>query len=168
MLTFVTTTNILNCFIMGFFFAVFGFTTVILVCIWAIRRQAQWYLKCTVGLPTVLWRPKFWNYFPDKTADNEVKAPNGGVFSQVIASKMNSTSITSILKRMERLNGPYGMYATVYGLNTKVIHVAHPIPAKAILQSCSLKAPGYDHFKNFCGEGFSQRTGKAGGKSAPL
>jgi cytochrome P450 len=161
MLTFVTTTNILNCFIMGFFFAVFGFTTVILVCIWAIRRQAQWYLKCTVGLPTVLWRPKFWNYFPDKTADNEVKAPNGGVFSQVIASKMNSTSITSILKRMERLNGPYGMYATVYGLNTKVIHVAHPIPAKAILQSCSLKAPGYDHFKNFCGEGVFTADGES-------
>ena len=35
--------------------------------------------------------------------------------------KMGSSSITNILPRMERLNGPYGMYATVYGINTKVI-----------------------------------------------
>lgn len=47
--------------------------------------------------------------------------------------KMGSASITNILPRMERLNGPYGMYATVYGINTKVIHIAHPIPARAIL-----------------------------------
>ena len=47
--------------------------------------------------------------------------------------KMGSSSITNILPRMERMNGPYGMYATVYGINTKVVHIAHPIPARAIL-----------------------------------
>mmetsp|Transcript_28911 Transcript_28911/g.52861 ORF Transcript_28911/g.52861 Transcript_28911/m.52861 type:complete len:560 (-) Transcript_28911:88-1767(-) len=47
--------------------------------------------------------------------------------------KMGSSSITNILPRMERLDGPYGMYATVYGIQTKVIHVAHPVPARAIL-----------------------------------
>lgn len=47
--------------------------------------------------------------------------------------KMGSSSITNILPRMERLNGPYGMYATVYGVRTKVVHVGHPVPARAIL-----------------------------------
>ena len=77
---------------------------------------------------------------------------------------------------MKRLDGPYGMYGTVYGMKTPVIHVAHPVPAKAILglgsgmsptagnkrqrrrssvveMSGSSKAPAYNHFKNFCGEG---------------
>jgi len=46
---------------------------------------------------------------------------------------MGSSTITNVLPRMERLNGPYGMYATVYGLSTKVVHVAHPVPARLIL-----------------------------------
>jgi len=46
---------------------------------------------------------------------------------------MDSSTITNMLPRMERLNGPYGMYATVYGLSTKVVHVAHPVPARLIL-----------------------------------
>lgn len=152
--------NNLNCFVVGFFFGVLGLAIVIIICFWAIRRNAQSYLKYTVGLPTVLWRPKFWNYFPDEIKINEVKSPCSGVFSE-ITGKMKSASITNILKRMERLNGPYGMYATVYGINTKVIHIAHPIPAKAILQSCSLKAPGYDHFKNFCGDGVFTADGES-------
>lgn len=145
---------------MELFSAVMGFAMVITMCFWAIRRNAQSYLKHTVGLPTVLWRPKFWNYFPDEIKTKEVESPYSGVSSQ-ITSKMKSASITNILKRMERLNGPYGMYATVYGLNTKVIHIAHPIPAKAILQSCSLKTPGYDHFKNFCGDGVFTADGES-------
>lgn len=47
--------------------------------------------------------------------------------------KMGSSTITNILPRMERLNGPYGMYATVYGIQTKVVHIAHPVPARAVL-----------------------------------
>lgn len=47
--------------------------------------------------------------------------------------KMGSSAITNILPRMERLNGPYGMYATVYGIQTKVVHIAHPVPARAVL-----------------------------------
>ena len=117
------------------------------------------------GFPTVQWRPRFISYKPfeeDQTL-------------------MASSTITRILPRMKRLNGPYGMYGTIYGLSTPVIHVAHPIPARAILggttmtsnttkngshgqqqhrrrssivdMSGSSKAPAYNHFKNFCGEG---------------
>jgi hypothetical protein len=66
-----------------------------------------------------------------------------------------------MLPRMQRLGGPYDMYGTVYGVATAVVHVAHPVPALAILLSRSsgeltsgaCKAPAYDHFKNFCGDG---------------
>lgn len=124
------------------------------------RKGTKWRLeKC--GLPTVIWTPKFIRYraFEDER-------------------KLSSSSITRILPRMERLAGPYGMYGTVYGLNTAVVHVAHPVPARVIFGSTSstvstaavnhiqqkrlssiaestgaCKAPAYDHFKNFCGEG---------------
>jgi len=93
---------------------------------------------------------------------------------------MGHSTITNVLPRMERLNGPYGMYATLYGLSTKVIHVAHPVPARLILTGSGSKAntsrkkpsmaysrnrtkhsfptgasksPAYDHFKNFSGNG---------------
>lgn len=128
----------------------------IILCIWVIRRRIKKYLETTVGLPTVFWRPKFFNYLPKE----EINAINVHGISSEDARKMNSSSITNVLPRMERLNGPYGMYATVYGLWTKVIHVAHPVPAKAILQSSNLKAPGYDHFKNFCGEGVFTADGQ--------
>ena len=39
---------------------------------------------------------------------------------------------------MERLNGPYGIYATVYGIQTKVVHVAHPVPARDILTGAGM------------------------------
>jgi cytochrome P450 len=71
--------------------------------------------------------------------------------------KLASSSITNILPRMLRLQGPFGMYGTVYGVSTAVVHVAHPVAALAILQnnssSSTSKAPAYNHFKNFCGEG---------------
>jgi hypothetical protein len=88
------------------------------------------------------------------------------------------------------------MYGTVYGIATPVIHVAHPVPAKAILSGETLtttsaiggtfssssnkndkttrrrssisfvhltgasKAPAYNHFKNFCGEGVFTADGE--------
>jgi cytochrome P450 len=73
---------------------------------------------------------------------------------------------------MEKLAGPYGMFGTVYGISTPVIHVAHPIPAKAILTGSSSisrsivnstgasKAPAYNHFKNFFGNGVFTADGK--------
>lgn len=69
------------------------------------------------GLPVVFWRPRFFNY---QVTHSDKQLP--------------SSSITNILPRMRRLGGPYGMYGTVYGFNTAVVHVAHPTPALAILQ----------------------------------
>lgn len=105
--------------------------------------------------PTVLWRPKFLAY---RYGDD---------------GKMPSSTITNVLPRMAKLRGPYGCYGTVYGLSTPVIHIAHPIPAHAVLQdapamqlpmalkgrssiaqtSGASKAPAYNHFKNFSGHG---------------
>ena len=124
------------------------------------------------GIPTVMWRPRFIHYRPFEEDH-----------------KLSSTSITRILPRMERLKGPFGMYGTVYGINTAVIHVAHPVPARAILGSTTgttpppsnrdqtslsvsrrfsiagstgaSKAPAYNHFKNFCGEGVFTADGEA-------
>jgi hypothetical protein len=101
--------------------------------------------------------------------------------------KLASTTITRILPRMQRLQGPYGMYGTVYGISTPVVHVAHPVPAKAILSGTTQesskfhststhssrrrssiplknmtgasKAPAYNHFKNFCGDGVFTAVG---------
>ncbi len=50
----------------------------------------------------------------------------------------------------------HDMYGTIYGRNTGVIHMAHPIPIRDILASsvCSPnKTPAYDHFSSFCGRG---------------
>jgi cytochrome P450 len=119
------------------------------------------------GLPTTQWRPRFITYRPFEEEQ-----------------KLASSTITRILPRMERLGGPYGMYGTVYGVSTAVIHVAHPIPAKAIFGSSistskntnsshskrrrsslfettgASKAPAYNHFKNFCGEGVFTADGE--------
>ncbi len=114
--------------------------------------------KC--GLPTVCWLPRFVNYLPEKD-DDDGEDPNKDNYTpskslesmdthtpesesgcqtdsgchehKLPHKKLPSSNITNILPRMERLNGPYGMYATVYGISTKVVHVAHPIPAKAVL-----------------------------------
>jgi cytochrome P450 len=118
------------------------------------------------GLPTVHWRPRFVHYRPFEEDQ-----------------KLASSTITKILPRMERLNGPFGMYGTVYGISTAVVHVAHPVPARAIFASSvasntttstakrrsrissvaessgASKAPAYNHFKNFCGEGVFTANG---------
>ncbi len=110
-----------------------------------------------------MWLPKFLNYHPihdststtsSSTATNDDGKEEDYLSSSSSSSsssslspssppsqndychskqKMGPSSITNILPRMERLSGPYGMYATVYGISTKVVHVAHPTPAKIIL-----------------------------------
>jgi hypothetical protein len=126
------------------------------------------------NLPTVMWRPRFWNYSStqDDALDGKVRGADdvdwdnddcimewaikfvreqqhhkytttqqtslvqvhrGSNITGHVKKKMGSSSITNILPRMERLNGPYGMYATVYGIRTKVVHVGHHVPARAIL-----------------------------------
>lgn len=80
---------------------------------------------------------------------------------------------------MRRLKGPLDVYGTVYGVSTMVVHVAHPKVALAILNGASVvskprgedparkprrrislwqgsgasKAPAYNHFRDFCGQG---------------
>lgn len=138
-------------------FVFIGFTSWIVLR----RRHAKWQLE-RLGLPTVMWSPRFVHYRPFEEDQ-----------------KLSPSTITRILPRMERLGGPYGMYGTIYGVNTQVIHVAHPVPAQAIFGTshigvvgpsdtptskqtrrsslvCSTgasKAPAYNHFKNFCGDG---------------
>lgn len=124
---------------------------------WSTRRVLE---GC--GIPTVFWRPKFSTLAVANESDT--------------ARKLSAKTITNILPRMQRLQGPFDMYGTVYGLSTAVTHVAHPVPATAILTSThqstpqpgrrasvidknrfinsgTQKSPAYNHFKNFCGEG---------------
>ncbi|KAL3768097.1 hypothetical protein ACHAW5_009154 [Stephanodiscus triporus] len=123
-------------------------------------RQNRWILEGELcNLPTVVWRPRFVNYcaqddvmcedeldwddddsvtgwarnFLNESRLNRPNFQSNCIAAEISNKKMGSSSITNILPRMERLNGPYGMYATVYGVQTKVIHVAHPVPARAIL-----------------------------------
>ena len=135
---------------------------------WSRRRRTKRLLE-ECGLPTLHWRPRFVRYRPFEEDQ-----------------KLASTTITRMLPRMERLGGPFGMYGTVYGVSTAVVHVAHPVPAKAIFGSGATtktsnnglpskkskrrfslfdttgasKAPAYDHFKNFCGEGVFTADGE--------
>jgi cytochrome P450 len=147
---------------------------VYLYLIWK-RRQTRRKLEQS-GLPTIFWRPKFVNYLPD---ENDL----------TLEKKLASSTITNILPRMQRLKGPYDMYGTVYGLSTAVIHIAHPVPAAAILtaarsqdssssssapaagpgrprrsvkfnSSGATKSPAYNHFKNFCGDGVFTADGE--------
>ena len=147
---------------------------VILVYITYTRRKTRLELergKC--NLPTVVWRPRFMNYYTaqdDGTSEDDidwedhgcvmewarkfleeynspqsqvqVQGTAGTIISNDKKKKMGSSSITNILPRMERLNGPYGMYATVYGIQTKVVHVAHPVPARAILTGAGVLEVG--------------------------
>ncbi len=75
-------------------------------------------------MPTVLWTPRFINYTSQDEDSFQRHLTEDGLQNK--RQKMPSSSITNILPKMERLNGPYGMYATVYGL-TKVVHVGHPV-----------------------------------------
>ena len=88
--------------------------------LWFVRQRTKRRLE-RCGLPTVFWRPKFVNYLPSSEEDSQ--------------KKLGSSTITNILPRMKRLGGPFGMYGTVYGVNTSVVHVAHPVPARAIFSS---------------------------------
>ncbi|CAB9529916.1 methylcoclaurine 3'-hydroxylase isozyme 1 [Seminavis robusta] len=119
----------------------------LLLLVWYVltRRRATQRLLEEAGLPTVFWTPRFWNY-------DDYQNTTGKTASSVL----KSTSITRMLPRMERLQGPMGIYGTVYGFNTAVIHVAHPVAAKAILtqaETGASKRPAYNHFSNFCGRG---------------
>ena len=94
-----------------------------------VKRQLE------ASMPTVLWTPRFINYTcQDDRSTDDVSLNDllRGGDQPIKQRKMSSSSITNILPKMERLNGPYGMYATVYGL-TKVVHVGHPVPAREIL-----------------------------------
>ena len=124
------------------------------------RRRTRWILEHgQCNLPTVVWTPRFMNYTlqDDKYDKDDIDWDDEDSVKEWASKfihehkmkqyptttttvqddhrkkKLGSSSITNILPRMERLNGPYGMYATVYGINTKVIHIAHPIPVRAIL-----------------------------------
>jgi len=125
-------------------FLVIAFPIVLFVicvcCLFFLRRR--WiHLQLSAGkckLPTVIWTPRFFNYSPEFDEDINEKKRNcynkisSLYFMKSRREKMRSSTITNILPRMERLDGPYGMYATVYGM-TKIVHVAHPIPARLIL-----------------------------------
>lgn len=129
-----------------------------IICYCWIRRKVTYNRLVQCGLPTVYWRPKFWNY---NVKEDQPK-------------KLPSSTITNILPRMKALNGPYDMYGTVYGLSTAVVHVAHPTAALAILSPTPgrhkkspwlestgiVKAPAYNHFQNFCGQGVFTADGQ--------
>jgi hypothetical protein len=93
---------------------------------WLKRRWTKHQLEAI--MPTVLWTPRFINYTPREDCDKSLSKQK---------SKMASSSITNILPKMKRLGGPYGMFATVYGVSTKVVHVGHPVPAREILNGMS-------------------------------
>lgn len=138
------------------------------------RRQTRRLLE-KAGLPTIVWIPRFINYRLDQQRTISTDPTTTTAANADIPKKLAASNITNILPRMERLGGPYGMYGTVYGISTPVIHVAHPTPARAILMgetsgssspeqpnnsrlpisstSGATKAPAYNHFKNFSGDG---------------
>lgn len=128
---------------------------------WHAKRRL---LQCGFPVKTT-WLPRF---FQNKAASlrNE--------------RTLSVSTITRILPRMEALQGPFGMYGAVNGINTKVVHIAHPLPARTVLgqvsdgtfengasrakrktsSSSSLskstgasKSPIYDSFKILFGEG---------------
>ena len=130
-----------------------------------IRERTRISLERFSKLPTVLWKPRFANYVHGKM--------------------MNvGSSITNILPKMEKIGEKkYGMFGTVYGISTKVVHIAHPVPARLVLgaeslssssmnqkqmevplekglQLGALKRPAYNHFFNFSGQGVFTSDGK--------
>jgi Cytochrome P450 len=92
------------------------------------RHRARTQLQ-QCGLPVVYWRPK-------SLFGGSYDAPAAS--HTAMSSLLRPSNITNILPRMERLKGPYGMYGTVYGISTAVVHVAHPVPAAAILSSTTM------------------------------
>jgi len=106
------------------------------------RYRAKRILRSSL-LPILFWTPRFIHYAPpsammqSNTTAADTKSSLDALETQQGLnnkdSKLPSSNITNILPRMERLNGPYGMYATVYGISTMIIHMAHPIPIQYIL-----------------------------------
>ena len=132
--------------------------SVIIVLLWW-KRRCTYRTLVQAGLPTVFWRPKFVRY----DAQHEEDATTTTTRRTTVNKKLTASTITNILPRMQRLHGPYQMYGTVYGVSTAVIHVAHPVPALALLNQPSggaVKAPAYNHFKNFCGDGVFTADGE--------
>lgn len=112
------------------------------------RYYAYYILKYKSNIPTILWKPKFLNY---STFHNDHQ-------NNTNINKMSSSTIKNILPRMDKLaneysSNCYGIYGTIYGISTKIIHIAHPIPARLVLTNTNKKEPAYNHFKNFCGDG---------------
>ena len=124
------------------------------------RKKAKIELEQRCKLPTVLWRPRFFNYsyISESSCNTENREKKYSPVKN--RQKMGSSTITNILPRMSRLNGPYGVYGTVYGIATKVVHIAHPKPANLVLKSTNSKSPAYNHFKNFSGEGVFTADGE--------
>lgn len=142
---------------------VFVLVAIVMYVVYTRRRTRRELEGGRCNLPTVVWRPRFMNYTTREEEDgaseedvidwdnDDVAMDWARKFLEENPSacqpsderpvatahkrqrKMGSSSITNILPRMERLGGPYGLYATVYGIQTKVVHVAHPVPARAIL-----------------------------------
>ncbi|CAM9237029.1 unnamed protein product, partial [Ectocarpus sp. 12 AP-2014] len=105
--------------------------------------RAYYILRIRAGLPVVLWYPKFW---------------------RMDGRRQKGSSLSRVLKRMEVLEGPHGMYGTVFGTQA-VVHVADPEAAALVLSqaSCFLghtKRPGYDHFGSFFGRGVFTADGE--------
>ena len=166
----------------------------LLLFLWHKHRIARQLLRTgRCNLPTTVWRPKFVNYAPDLDDKSTADEGKSSRCFGTPRKKLASSTITNILPRMERLGGPYGMYGTIYGVSTRVVHVGHPVPAKAILSgtagltgkgasqagnsffssstkrrrlstfsasSGATKAPAYDHFKNFSGDGVFTADGE--------
>jgi Cytochrome P450 len=107
-----------------------GAALLVLVRLLLQRHKARTQLQ-QCGLPVVYWRPK-------SLFSGSYDAPESSHTSA--SSLLRPSNITNILPRMERLKGPYGMYGTVYGISTAVVHVAHPVPAAAILSSTTMGA----------------------------
>ncbi|CAN0470133.1 unnamed protein product, partial [Ectocarpus sp. 8 AP-2014] len=55
--------------------------------------RAYYILRVRAGLPVVLWYPKFW---------------------RMDGRRQKGSSLSRVLKRMEVLEGPHGMYGTVF------------------------------------------------------
>eukprot|EP00903_Cladosiphon_okamuranus_P014695 g13621.t1 len=99
--------------------------------------RAYYILRVRAGLPVVLWFPKFW---------------------RMDGRRQTGSSLSRVLKRMELLKGPHGMYGTVFGTQA-VLHVADP-EAAALVLSQHTKRPGYDHFGGFFGRGVFTADGE--------
>ena len=133
-----------------------------------LKRKLTYERLIRAGLPTIYWYPKWINLSSSRldkestTVRSKLSLDNT-IGEDLSYNILSSSNITNILPRMLRLRGPYDMYGTVYGAATSVVHVAHPIPAHTILcgsGNITQKAPAYNHFKNFCGNGVFTADGE--------